>query len=203
MDRGYVKLWRKSLDSRTWTNPELWHLWCWCLMKATHKETWVPLQIGNGITEIKLNPGQFVFGRKSASKELVQKPTSIYKRMLKLKNIGNCNIESNKHYSIVTVLNWESYQSDFPEGDKEGDNQVTTRRQPGDTNKHKEHIHFYRAYDEHEVLFRLTNRLGIQTHPSPISPASSSFLRVLPLFAPSFRFRSAFIKFVPSFSRYL
>ena len=66
MNRGYVKLWRKSLDGGWLQNPELWTFWTWCLLKASHKVIVVKV----GFQEITLQPGQFIFGRKKASKEL-------------------------------------------------------------------------------------------------------------------------------------
>ena len=66
MDRGWVKLWRKSLDSGIFRNPDLWFLWCWCLMKASRKH--VALTIGQQLVDLK--PGEFVTGRKKAAEEL-------------------------------------------------------------------------------------------------------------------------------------
>jgi len=38
MQRGYVKLWRKSIDGGWLSNHKLWVFWCWALIKASHKE---------------------------------------------------------------------------------------------------------------------------------------------------------------------
>ena len=59
--------------------------------------------------------------------------------MLKLKNMGNCDIQSDTHYSIVTICNWEKYQSNIIDlGQARGhpsDRQVTGKGQASDTNK--------------------------------------------------------------------
>lgn len=119
-------------------------------MKATHKERWMTMTTGKGDTEVLIKPGQFVFGRNKAAKELKAKPISTYKRLLKLKSIGNLNIQSNTHYSIVSIVNWEIYK--VPAGlrgqpkEHPGNNQVTTKEQPSNTDnnvnnvKHKKHI---------------------------------------------------------------
>ncbi|MEW5804606.1 MAG: conserved phage C-terminal domain-containing protein [bacterium] len=137
MDRGWVKLWRKSLDSQIWQNAELWHLWCWCILKATHKPIWVKVRTGKGFTEVNLERGQFIFGRNQAAKELHQKPSSIYKRLLKLKNLQNLIIQDNNQFSIVTICNYDLYQ---PEKEEEGTTKGTTKEQPSSTNKNKEHL---------------------------------------------------------------
>jgi hypothetical protein len=110
MERGYLKLWRCTLDTDIWSNESLWRLWSWCLLKASHKERWFSISTGKGTTEVHLLPGQFVFGRKTAAKELRWTESTIYKRLLKLKTLGNCNIESNTHYSVVTICKWSIYQ---------------------------------------------------------------------------------------------
>lgn len=137
MDRGYIKLWRRSLDSQIWQNPELWHLWCWCLLKATHKPIWVNVRTGRGFTEVYLERGQFIFGRNQAAKELRQKPSSIYKRLLKLKNLQNLNIQDNNQFSIITICNYDLYQ---PCEEGEVTTKVTTKEQPSSTNNNIENI---------------------------------------------------------------
>ena len=103
-------------------------------MKANHKKAWVPMKIGRGETEIEVMPGQFIFGRKSAAKELRMPESSIWKRMKKLKNMQNVDIESNSKYSTITVTNWDAYQPDKNKGDSKGDRQVTGKEQARNTN---------------------------------------------------------------------
>ncbi len=93
MDRGWVKLYRKIVDSQVFQNADLLKVWIWCLAKATHKETWAKMQTGKGSTEVKLGVGQFVFGRLQAAKQLKMKPSSVRDRMQKLRDIGNIDIQ--------------------------------------------------------------------------------------------------------------
>lgn len=97
------------------------------------------MKTGRGETEIKIDPGQFIFGRKTAAKELRMKHSSVRDRMQKLKNIGNLDITPNTHYSIISINNWLSYQlqpSDIQHATRQAsDNQPTTNRQPTDTTK--------------------------------------------------------------------
>lgn len=110
---GWIKLYRKSLDSPVFKHEGLWKVWSWCLMKANHRETtWETTITGKGSTPVQVGRGQFVFGRKTASKELGMDPSTVYKRMLKLKKLGNLTIKSNSHYSIVTIVNWDFYQEE-------------------------------------------------------------------------------------------
>ena len=64
MHRGYVKLWRKSLEGGWLKDHKLWAFWCWCLGKASHKQ----IKILVGLQEVNLLPGEFVFEEKMLQK---------------------------------------------------------------------------------------------------------------------------------------
>lgn len=110
-------------------------MWTYCLMRANHKRKWVELKTGKGIIEVEVQPGQFVFGRHSAAKDLSMNPNTVWKRMQKLKNLENLNIESNTQYSIITITNWHSYQVDEKESNIESNKQVTSKEQASNTDK--------------------------------------------------------------------
>jgi hypothetical protein len=127
MHRGYVKLWRKSIDGGWLRDSELWALWCWLLIKASHK----PLKILVGLREVHLNPGDMVFGRKGASKELEMSEQKIRTRIQFLESSKNITIKSTNKFSIISIVNWETYQQD-----DDGINQQVTNKQP--TSNHKQ-----------------------------------------------------------------
>lgn len=138
MERGYVKLWRKTLDGGMLGNQKLWAFWCWCLLKATHKQV---KQIV-GFQEIILEPGQFVFGRKKAAKELKMSEQSVRTIVLNLKNHEKLTIKTTSKYSVITIVNWELYQMDKAESTNISTNSQPTTNQQLTTNKNirtKEH----------------------------------------------------------------
>ena len=124
---GYIKLHRKTLDSQVFRNDGLFRLWIWCLLRANFKEGWLAVKTGKGETQVKILPGQFVFGRKSAAKELKVNPETIRKRMDKLKTIGNVTIESTTKYSIISIVNWDSYQNIENKSTTESTSQVPAK----------------------------------------------------------------------------
>jgi uncharacterized phage protein (TIGR02220 family) len=103
-------------------------VWCWCIMKASYKERWVSVVAGKGKTEVRVGPGQFIFGRETAAKELRMKLGSVYDRMQKLKNMQNINIEPNNKYSIITICNWYTYQAE--ENDSQQQSQQLSNSYP-------------------------------------------------------------------------
>jgi hypothetical protein len=131
-DEGWIKLYRKSIDSQAFQSEGLWKVWAWCLMRANYKDTCVPVKTGRGTTQVFVKRGQFIFGRKTASKELKMKPTTVNYRMQKLRDMQNLDIKTDRHYSIVTVRNYNLYQS---EAFMELTTNLTTNCQPTDTDK--------------------------------------------------------------------
>lgn len=140
MHRGYVKLWRKIIESNVFKNEGLLKVWIWCLAKANHKEKWVPVKIGRGKTEVLVKPGQFIFGRHKAADALDMNPNTVWKRINKLKKAQNLTIQSNNQYSIISIINWEAYQGEEIISNSESNNQVTTKEQPSNTNKNVKNV---------------------------------------------------------------
>ena len=152
MYRGFIKLWRKTQYSAVFQNEGLLKVFLWCLMRAAYKESFISVSTGRGVSEVKLSPGSFLFGRDSAAKELHMPPTTVWKRMMKLKNLEFCDIESNSHLSIVSIKNWNTYQVDQEKGDSERDRQGTGKEHKEEVKKDKNNTHasdfliFWKAY---------------------------------------------------------
>lgn len=125
MNQGYVKLWRKSLDGGWLHNPSLWTFWCWCLMKASHKE----YDLVVGCQQVHLMPGDFIFGRKVASDTLKMSEQIIRTNIEFLKSCKNLTIKKTNKFSIISIVNWDAYQSQEIE-DNQQINQQLTNKQP-------------------------------------------------------------------------
>ena len=114
MERGWLKLWRRSIDSAAFADPHLWQLWCWILIRANRISRAIPVRTGRGQTVVTLQPGQFIFGRHTASKALKCPGSTIQYRLKTLKRLGMVDIQTATHYSVVTVVNWARYQENTP-----------------------------------------------------------------------------------------
>ncbi len=97
----------------------------------------MPVTTGRGTTQVKLESGQFLFGRHSAARELKHKASTTYKRMLKLEKSRNVTIQNHTHYSIVTICHWHDYQS-RANGEVAG--KVTPKEQPSSTNNNVDNV---------------------------------------------------------------
>jgi hypothetical protein len=122
--KGWIQLHRKTINSDVFNDPELYRLWSLLLLKANFKS-------GNFTFEgerISLRAGQFITGRKALHKEYSEglapkyrlNDNTLWARVKKLEEMGNIKIEtaSSRKYSIITILQWDEYQTDQ---DKEED----------------------------------------------------------------------------------
>lgn len=126
---GWIALHRKFLDSSAWLNHNVARFWIWCLLKATHTR----YKEAVGYQEVILEPGQFIFGRKVASKETGLSEQTIRTCLAFLKTSGNLTIKPTNKFSLLTVVNWRAYQIDKkpPQpADQPTVNQQLTSNQP-------------------------------------------------------------------------
>ena len=112
MERGYVKLWRRTIDSPIFTDSYLLHLWLWILLRAAHAPRTVPIRTGRGQMLVELKEGQLIFGRHAAARTLNWSASTTYDRLQILKKSKMIGIQPGTHYSIITVLKWDIYQGE-------------------------------------------------------------------------------------------
>jgi hypothetical protein len=141
LHNGYIKLWRKSFDSVVFASPELWKLWCLCLLKATHKKIY--LDVDGIIKPVELLPGQFLTGRFELHKDYYPKkkktnksPKTLWRWIETLEKLENLTINSYNKYSIITILNWGEYQ----QSDQQMTNRCPTDDQQMTTNKNVKNV---------------------------------------------------------------
>jgi len=130
MAEGFIMLDRCLLEKHIFQNEKLLKVWIWCLLKATHQ----PHEQAVGLQKISLSPGQFIAGRFSAAEELKMNPSTTWKYLKVLESNESIDIKSNNKFSVVTVLNWEFYQTEKYKRDNKSDSKKTTKRQQKDTN---------------------------------------------------------------------
>lgn len=143
---GWIKLYRKLIENPIFLKPELLQLFIYCLLKANHETQRI---IFNG-QEIEIKSGQFITGREVMGRDLKQNPITTYKRLKVLENLQILNIKSNNKFSVVTVLNWELYQSEEMKRNSKRNNKGTTKEQQGNTYKNdKNEKNIYNVIFDH------------------------------------------------------
>lgn len=134
MAEGYLKLFRKIEFSSVFENAELLRLWLWCMVRASYRQR----QTLIGSQPYILEPGQFVFSKYRVAERLKLPPTTLYRYMKSLESMGMIGLRAVHNATIVTVLNWDTYQINDGEPETEVDFKRTTNGLPVDTIIRKE-----------------------------------------------------------------
>jgi hypothetical protein len=115
MAEGWVKLHRRIFKSKIWENPNVFRLFVWLVGNVT----WQARRQSVGYQWVDLQPGQIATGRKAlaAATGLSEKVTrSALKSLEKCQSVA---IKRASKFSVITVCNWEEYQSGEDGGGQE------------------------------------------------------------------------------------
>lgn len=129
---GWIKLWRKTIDGDLPGNVYLWALWHWLLLAAT----WKPSKILWNGKQREIPAGTVVFGLKELALKWECSRSVLSKWLQYLHDTKRIVYETSTRGCVVTICNWEIYQS--KEGDtiaerEHGVNTATTPREHGET----------------------------------------------------------------------
>ncbi|PKE35782.1 hypothetical protein CW670_07505 [Macrococcoides caseolyticum] len=128
---GYAKLYRSLLTHPIFADPYLLKLFNYCLLKASYKQRDVILD--NAV--ITLMPGEFIWGRIAASKELNENTKPKYKisestwerKLTVLEKMQIVNRKVTNKYTIVKLINWQVYQGEESRIEHQIEHQMNNR----------------------------------------------------------------------------
>lgn len=126
---NWCKLHSQAVHSDVFQDAELWRFWCYILMRTSRNGNDVLM---NGHM-FRLTSGQCVIGRKQAAHDCYTTEQRIRTMIKNLKNMKNITTESTNRCTVVTVCNWDSYQSSKPDNqpaEQPTTNQQLTNKQP-------------------------------------------------------------------------
>lgn len=136
MAEGWIKLYRKLMDSPIFENERLLKVFVYCLLKSSHQDRNAVI----GLQTIELKKGQFVFGRKKAAAELNIPESTVWRHMKLLEKMNVLTLESNNKWTVVTVDNWGKYQGGDNESEQQMDGKRTADGQQMDTDKNVKNV---------------------------------------------------------------
>lgn len=110
MDRGFVKVWRKTVDSGLIQHPRALQLFMHLLLTATSK----PCRRIVAGGPVDLQPGDVVTGRERLAQELGATVREIRTAMDILKKMEIVTSRATNKYSVVSIVNWARYQQERP-----------------------------------------------------------------------------------------
>jgi len=131
MHRGFIKLWRKLQDSFFYSDSQAVHLWIHLLLESNHKKKFFMF---NGKKQL-CQRGQIVTGTNQLSIETGINRSKIVRLLKSFKNEQLIEQQANNKFSIITIKNYEQYQSIEHQNEQPVNNQRTTSEHPVNTNK--------------------------------------------------------------------
>jgi hypothetical protein len=127
-NQGWICLHRKFMTWEWFTDPNVTHLFIYCLLRANYKATkW------RGISVPK---GGLITSHENLAKATGLSVKQVRTALDKLKRTGEVASESTNNFSIITVVNWEKYQEQGkPEGRQRADEGQAEGKQRATDNK--------------------------------------------------------------------
>lgn len=124
MERGYIKFWRKVEDNRTWSRGlEYRGLMITLLEKANWCRGYWRGQ--------EILPGQFAFSYAKLAESLGMDRSKLRRMLTTLEHDGFITLQScNKVCTLLSIVNWKSYQSNTETNEQEATNRRTTNDHP-------------------------------------------------------------------------
>jgi len=131
LHRGYVKLWRKTLESGIFNDiGKTFKVACACLMLANHKK--------RNVYGVDLNPGEFITGRKKLAKAAKASEQEVRTALTRLQEKHRfLTIKTTNKFSIISIINWPLYQS---EDERDNHTPQPTANQQLTTNKNDKNV---------------------------------------------------------------
>ena len=128
---GWIKLYRKSLENFTFSDPDYLAVWIRLLLKANFEEHSI---IFNN-QKMLIKSGQLITSRlKIAIESQVQE--SKVERILKcLENEQQIEQQKFNKFRLITIINWNKYQNNEQQIEQQMNNKRTTSEQPVNTYK--------------------------------------------------------------------
>lgn len=102
MRNGWIALHRSLLDWEWYSDANTVRVFLHLLLRANHKP--------NKWRGIEVQTGSLITGRKALAEELKLTERQIRTALTKLKSTNEIAIKATKAYSIITLVNWASYQ---------------------------------------------------------------------------------------------
>jgi hypothetical protein len=118
MERGYVKLWRKTLDSGLLQHPTAWQVFGYLLMSATRSER--KLMVAGQVFE--LSPGDYAGSVAGLCGALKLTARQVRTALAVLEKLEILTIKTTNKGSLFSIMNWHRYQVEGQTDDKQNAN---------------------------------------------------------------------------------
>nr|WP_229309570.1 DNA replication protein [Klebsiella aerogenes] len=97
------------MDVPFYKDAEAAHLWVHLLLRANHEQTLVSTDVGDVICE----RGEFITGRNTLAMETGLTADRVKSLLRKFQNLGMITTKSNNRFTVLKVVKYDEYQSNF------------------------------------------------------------------------------------------
>ena len=122
MRPGWIKKWRKTLDSAIWGLPPVQYKVSDGLLMLANHESKKMLFDGN---EIEIKPGQILSSQKKLCEDLRVTRQNLRSALVALTKLDFLTIKSTNTSTLISITKWHTYQDSQPTGNQEGNQRVT------------------------------------------------------------------------------
>ena len=149
MNTGYVKVFRSLTKKGYYKDSEYVHLWVHLLMAATYQSK--EFLFNNKLHQ--LQPGQFITGRNALANDTGIDRNKVERILKCLQNEQQIEQQTTNKFRIITILNWNEYQSGEQQTEQPVSSKRATSEQPVSTiNKEKKDKKEKKVYIAHGSL---------------------------------------------------
>lgn len=174
---GYIKLFRKLEYTEIWADPFKVKLWLLILFRCSYEDK--KILVGSNVIDLKA--GQCIVGRneleanfniEQQNKHFISGST-LYRYLEIFEKLEMLHITKSNKYSLITVLNWSSYQTSCTTSEHQLHNNCTTSEHQLHTNKEVKEVKevkkiggikrtkFVKPTQEEIISFILENNLQV------------------------------------------
>lgn len=115
--RGYVRLYRSILDSPIFLDSVLLMVWVYVLAKGNHRPRNATVRAGRGVIPVFVDEGEMIWGAGAAAEKMRIAKSTADRALKRLEKLGCVVRKPGRHFTIVTICNWRTYQNRASQGE--------------------------------------------------------------------------------------
>lgn len=152
---GWIRIHRKLIEASWFNKSEYVHLWLYLLLKANHQDK----EIFMGSEKVLVKRGQLLTSRHKLSEVVHVQENKIYRILKCFENEHQIEQQKTSRYTVITILNYDTYQKNEQEIEQQTNNQRTADEQPMNTNNNDNNIYLFIFNKYKEQIEKEPNRV--------------------------------------------
>jgi len=133
---GYIRVYRSLLDHPLWTTvPDAWLRVALAILLRAN---WRPVSLASAEGEIRLQPGSLLTSSEKLAELSRTSRQQVRDALAYLESTGFITSRRTNRYTVITVSNWATYQSDNLTGNQRRNHQRTSKEPAGEPTENQQ-----------------------------------------------------------------